>query len=101
MELRKPFQGLCRATVGGKQIPLMGPIKLINKENKYLILTVSLTVRLLKHKFLASPSVLEGLGSSGRLIGTISTSPGTYKCPGSRVMAKNPPGGIFFTEYGM
>ena len=32
---------------------------------------------------------LEGLGSSGRLIGTISTYPGTYKCPGSRAMTKN------------
>ena len=41
------------------------------------------------------PGVLEGLGTSGRLIGTISTYPGTNKCPGSRVMAKNPPGGIF------
>ena len=28
------------------------------------------------------PRVLEGLASSGRLIGTISTYPGTYKCPG-------------------
>ena len=36
------------------------------------------------------PGVLEGLGSSGKLVGTISTYPGTYKCPGSRVMTKNP-----------
>ena len=35
------------------------------------------------------PRVLEGLGSSGGLVGTISTYPGTYECPGSRVMAKN------------
>ena len=34
--------------------------------------------------------VLEGLGSSGRLIGTISTYPGTHKCPWSRVIAENP-----------
>ena len=27
------------------------------------------------------PGVLEGLGSSGRLVGTISTYLGTYKCP--------------------
>ena len=40
--------------------------------------------------------VLGGLGSSGRLVGTISTYPGTCKCPWSRVIAKNPPGGIFF-----
>ena len=27
-----------------------------------------------------SPEVLEGLGSSGRLVGNISTYPGTYQC---------------------
>ena len=42
------------------------------------------------------PGVLEGLGSSGSLLGTSSTYPGTYKCPGSRVMAKNPPGDFFY-----
>ena len=47
------------------------------------------------------PGVLEGLGSSGRLVGIISTYPGTYKCPGSRVMTKNHPGGIFFTVHGI
>ena len=36
--------------------------------------------------FRLSPEVLEGLGSSGRLVGIISTYPDTYKCPGSRVM---------------
>ena len=41
---------------------------------------------------------MEGLGSSGRLVGSISTYPGTCKCPWSRVMTKNPPS---FTEYGM
>ena len=44
------------------------------------------------------PGVLEGLGSSGKLEGTIFTHPGTYKCPGSRVIAKNPPGGILFYQ---
>ena len=44
------------------------------------------------------PGVLEGLGSSGKLVGTISTYPGTYQCPGSRVMAKNL-GGIFLTVH--
>ena len=33
---------------------------------------------------------LDGLGSSGRLVGTISTCPGTYQCPWSLVMVKNP-----------
>ena len=48
-----------------------------------------------------SPEVLEGLGSSGRLIGSISTDPGTYKYSWSRVMAKNPGGDKFFTVHGM
>ena len=38
---------------------------------------------------------MEGLGSSGRLVGTISTDPGTYTCPWSGVMAKNPGGELF------
>ena len=42
------------------------------------------------------PGIMEGLGRSGRLVGSISTYPGTYKCPGSRVMAKNLPGGNLF-----
>ena len=45
--------------------------------------------RVLNDRFWLFPGVLEGLGSSGRLVGTISTYPGTYKCPWSRVMAKN------------
>ena len=47
------------------------------------------------------PGVLEGLGSSGRLIGTVSTYPGTYLCPGSRVMIKNPRGGTFSSGHGI
>ena len=35
---------------------------------------------------------MEGLGSSGRLVGSISTYTGTYSCPWSVVMAKNPGG---------
>ena len=34
--------------------------------------------RVLKLRFLIFPGVLEGLGSSGDLVGTISTYPGTY-----------------------
>ena len=37
---------------------------------------------------------MEGLGSSGRLVGSIPTYPGTYQCPWSGVMAKNPGGEI-------
>ena len=44
---------------------------------------------------------MEGLGSSGRLVGSISTYPGTYKCPWSRVMAKNPGGAFFSSVYVM
>ena len=45
------------------------------------------------------PGVLEGLGSSGKLVGTISTYPGTYKCPGSRVMTKTLGGGSQDTDF--
>ena len=37
------------------------------------------------------PGVLEGSGSSGRLVGSISTYPGSNKCPWSRVVPPNPP----------
>ena len=37
---------------------------------------------------------LEGFKSSGKLVGSISTTPGTYWSPWCRVMTKNP-GGIF------
>ena len=39
--------------------------------------------------------VLEGVGSFGKLVGTISTYPSNYKCPWSRGMAKTPGGGTF------
>ena len=35
------------------------------------------------------PRVLEGLGSSGKLVGIISTCPGTFPTPWCRVMTKN------------
>ena len=43
------------------------------------------------------PGVLKGLGRSRKLVGTISTYPGTYKCQWSQSIAKNAPGGVFFT----
>ena len=81
--------------------PSLGNNK-IYRDDKDFILICSVTFRILHiTSFWFFPGVLEGLGRSGRLVGTISTYAGTYKCPSSRVMAKNPPGGIFFTEYGM
>ena len=58
------------------------------------IITILFTI-VTTHGVSHFPGVLEGLGSSGRLVGIISTYPGTYKCPWSRVLAKNPPGGNF------
>ena len=46
------------------------------------------------------PEILEGLDSSGRPVGFISTDPDTSPTPGSRVMAQNPGGELFFTVYG-
>ena len=42
---------------------------------------------------------MEGVGSSGRLVGSISTYAGAYKCRWSLVMAQNPRR-EFFTVYG-
>ena len=44
--------------------------------------------RLTNSDFLLSPEVLEGLGSSGRLVGSISTYPGTCQYPWSRFLAR-------------
>ena len=86
-------------TVDGKNNspPLIGPKKEINKEINYFFLIIFLkTIGFYKTGFWLFPGVLEGLGSSGRLVGSFSTDPGTCKCPWSRVIAKNPAGGIFF-----
>ena len=47
------------------------------------------TVRFYTRGFWLFPGVLEGLGSSGRLVGSISTYPGTSPTTWSRVMTKN------------
>ena len=76
--------------------PLIGPKKEINRDNEYLPLFVLLHFELYTTGFSLFPKVPEGLRRSGKLVGTISTYPGTCKCLRSRVMAKNPPGGEFF-----
>ena len=74
---------------------LIGPKKGINKDNKDFSLFVLYNSRFYYICFCFFPGVLEGLESSGRLIGSFSTYSGTCKCPWSRVIAKNPPGGFF------
>ena len=76
------------------------PPKGVIKANKDFFSNFSIIFRAQKLRLLAFPGVLEGLGSSGGLVGTISTYPGAYKCPWSRVMANNPPEETVFTEYG-
>ena len=76
-------------TVGGEKTP---PKRTLFKKHIRKLRIVSL-LRLNNFGFYITgfgffPGVLEGLGRSGRLIGSISTYPGTYKCPWSRVMAK-------------
>ena len=89
-----------RTTVDGKtNSPLIGPKKGINKEIKYFSYFFLKKIGFKNSGFWLFPGVLEGLGSSGRLVGTISTYPGTCKCPWSRVIAKNPPGGNFFYRH--
>ena len=55
---------------------------------KLMLYAFSVNVGFYKTGFWLFPGVLEGLGSSGRLIGTISTYPGTYRCLWSRVKPK-------------
>ena len=52
------------------------PPKGIDKEYKDFFVIFSVKIRVLEG-FCVFPGVLEGLGSSGRLVGTISTYPGT------------------------
>jgi len=59
----------------------MRPFKGINKEIEIVVSDFYRTFRVQKLWFFVFPEVLEGLGSSGRLVGTISTYPGTYKSP--------------------
>ena len=76
-------------------IPLQGPPKRINNENiiiYYFVSNYSGSVKTCCWLFLM---VLECLGSSGKLVGTISTYPGTDRCPWSRGIAKNLPGKCF------
>ena len=69
-------------TVDGKSnSPLIGPFKGINKDMKGNLCNFYINIRVLKTDFRLWPEVLEGLGSSGRLVGTISTYPGTCQCP--------------------
>ena len=64
--------------VNEKVPPVIGPKKRIDKEYKDFPIFVPGNCRVLKLRFLVFPGVLEGLGRSGRLVGTSSTCPGTY-----------------------
>ena len=87
----------CRCTVGGKQKfpPNRAPKKGINKEIKYFSHFFLNFFGFKNLGFGIFPGVLEGLGSSGKLVGTFSTYPGTYKRRWSPFIAKSPPGGFF------
>ena len=67
---------------GKKESPPIGPFKGINKDIKgcfsYIVYKKS---GFKKQGFWLSLEVLEGLERSGRLVGTISTYPGTCQCP--------------------
>ena len=72
-----PIANLLFTTVDGKTNPPNRANKGINKDIKYFFLIRSVNIRVLYNRCLVFPGVLEGLGSSGRLIGTFSTYPGT------------------------
>ena len=59
---------------GGTPVHLPGaPKKRTNRNIRILLPNCSVKIRVLKLRCLAFPGVLEGLGSFGRLVGTIST----------------------------
>ena len=61
----------------------------------YIIIFSKNTIGFYLRGFWIFPGVLEGLGSSGRLVGSISTYPGTSPTMWSQVMTKNLGGGGF------
>ena len=63
---------------GKKKIPPNRVKKGINKEIDYYFLICSVNFRVLYNRFWGFSKVLEGLGSSGRVVGSFSTYPGTY-----------------------
>ena len=67
---------------------------------KLIALVLYIKCRVLYNGFRFFPGILEVLGSSGRLIGLISTYPDISPTVWLRVMAQNP-GGAFFTVYGI
>ena len=78
--------------------PLIGPPKGINTVNMFFVFLCNFEFYI--NEFGLFPGVLEGLGSSGRLIGSFSTYPGSCQCPWSRVMTENPGGDFFVTVHG-
>ena len=68
----------------------------IYRDNHVFSLFCLQKIEFYKTGFWLFPGVLEGLGSYGKLVGSISTYPVTYKFSWSRVIAKNP-GGVFFS----
>jgi len=71
-----------------KRSPLIGPSKGSDRVNKDLFLVLSEHVRVLTHFILLFPEVLEGLRSSGRLVGMISIYPGTFPTPCAELWPK-------------
>ena len=68
------------------------PFKGINKVIRIFVLFLKRVVPNI-FEFLRFPRVLEGLESSGRLVGFVSTYPGTSPTPWFRVMTKKTFGG--------
>ena len=76
------WSGSFEATETINELPsLIGPLE---KDSKRIIRMFTEFLYKMpdsKTLFFCFPEVLEALGSSGRLVGTISTYPGTYKSP--------------------
>ena len=89
-------------SVDGKQhFPLIGPFKGICKADKDLLYVSNTMLRFYITVLWLVPKVLEVLGSSGKLVGTISPILVPLRRHGNSYIAKRPPGKLFTVSGGM
>jgi hypothetical protein len=89
---------------GRKSFPYTGPLKGLIRTIRLcfaIYIYIYITCLVPKLRFLVFLEVLQGFWRSGRLVGTISTYPGTSPTLWSRVMVKNHLGETVSSAYGM
>ena len=81
--------------------PRPPPKKGISRDDKDFVPNFCIIRFLVLHNIVFFPKLLEGLGRFGRLVGIISTYPGTLRRCGNELWPKTLLGGILFTVYGI